>query len=193
MFGRGEGKKGVSVVASVRDTNERECSRKQNQYIKSFVIQNYQVQNLPSCRLSSSLKADREGSTEPGRTNAQASWPSGRRILLIGEGSILYFVQTLKYWIRPTHITMGNLPSSVYQFDAYLIQDYFLRSTQKIVLSNILAQCGQITAVLLTSAPVASWCSFTGLRTSSIDIIWQNFRSYLSYGTIIFILISFFR
>lgn len=52
--------KSLSVAASVRDRNETGCSRKQNQSIKGFIIQNYQVPNLSSCYLRSRLKADRE-------------------------------------------------------------------------------------------------------------------------------------
>lgn len=89
--------KSLSVAASVRDRNETGCSRKQNQFIKGFIIRNYQVPNLSSCYLRSRLKADREErilQSQEGPVLKCHGRVAGD--LSVGERSIFYFIQTLQ-------------------------------------------------------------------------------------------------
>lgn len=71
--------------------------RKQNQSIKGFIIQNYQVPNLSSCSLRSRLKADREERILQSREGPVLKC-HGRLAgdVSVGERSIFYFIQTLQ-------------------------------------------------------------------------------------------------
>lgn len=89
--------KSLSVAASVRNRNETGCSRKQNQFLKGFIIQNYQVPNLSSCYLRSSLKADRDKRILQSREGPVLKCHGHLAgDLSVAERSILYFIQTLQ-------------------------------------------------------------------------------------------------
>lgn len=88
--------KSLSVAASLGDRNETVCSRKQNQFIKGFIIQNYQVPNL-SCYLRSRLKADREERILQSREGPVLKCHGHLAgDLSVAERSTLYFIQTLQ-------------------------------------------------------------------------------------------------